>query len=105
MIKKGRNRPSDGGWNNPNAKARRTALKKRMKVNNPNALGHSLSKEHKAAIGKASKGNKRALGHQHSAETIEIIRNTHLGRKRSKETIQKMKDAWKRRKASNAKQK
>lgn len=97
MINKGRNRPSDGGWSNPNAEIRRKELKERFK-GNKHALGHKLSIEHKAAIGQASKGNKRALGHKHSPEIIEIIRTTHLGQKRSKETCQKMKNAWKSRK-------
>jgi hypothetical protein len=54
---------------------------------------HKQTLETRAKIRLASKGNKYALGHKHTAAAIEKIRLTHLGKKLSKDTLLKLSNA------------
>ena len=98
MLTKGRNRPHDGGWNRLGNEKRRLNASARMKGNRL-ALGYHLSPEHIEAIRKANLSRVYVPGYKHTAESIEKIRQTHLGRKRSEETRQKMRNAQRKRRA------
>ncbi len=72
-------------------KGRKLSEERRVKlIGNKYSLGHKHSEETRAKISRLKKGNTYCLGHRLSSETREKISNALTGRKRSEETIAKM---------------
>jgi hypothetical protein len=55
--------------------------------------GRKNSQEHVRAMAEANKGNKYNLGRKHSKDAIDKIRSAHLGKKRSDETKKKLSES------------